>query len=140
MQLGGTHRCARVRIGIPEAAAPCGFSIIAVGDVELRLHGYLASLLRKWNTPSEPFSELIIGTSPGSLSQCLEHVRDIIRFLANAPPWAQDALYYGFKMAITTFLSDADMGRETLLTPMCMEARGQTCRTRTRDGRCTRET
>src|SRR6058998_3630303 len=36
-------------------------------------------------------------------------------------------------MAISTFLSDADTGRETLLTPMCMEDRGQTCRTRTRD-------
>src|SRR6267143_709738 len=56
------------------------------------------------------------------------------------PPWAPDGLYYSSDIAIPTFLSDADKGRETLLTPMCMEERGQTCRTRTRDGRCTRET
>src|SRR3989441_7813930 len=61
-------------------------------------------------------------------------------FLANAPPWAQDALYYDFRIAVSTFVSDSDMGRETLLTPRCMEERGQTCSTRTRDGRCTRET
>ena len=61
-------------------------SIIAVGDVELRLHGYLASLLRKLKTPSEPFSQLIIGTAPGSLRGASSGSETLSRFLANAPP------------------------------------------------------
>src|SRR5438552_7355529 len=55
------------------------------------------------------------------------------------PPWAHGELHSSCEIAPPISMSEKILGGKRFLHPCCMEPRGQTCRTRTRDGRCTRE-
>src|SRR5438552_19182449 len=55
------------------------------------------------------------------------------------PPWAHGELHSSCEIAPPISMSEEILGGKRFLHPGWIKPRGQTCRTRTRDGRCTRE-